>query len=553
MTSSGQDDDRESMLELSAEEAASLQLAEVYVDYRREAGKVSKGPTFNYKKLSVVRVEWLPEPVASRELTVRARAAFRYYQQHPTYARYLRLYEQWRSTGDPQRKWKTAYTLLNADGVEVAIRPILYPHHSYGDSDQRARLRGVRMNENQQLHMRHGLLRKLMSPCLAYQLDVKWMFLVMDIMSARRIMAIQKIAVERQLPPDLAAQNRSDSESYWRREQDYLCDIVRQMRLRQEDPVKHPRLYAYAHGSGVPRSLAYPNVFITIAPAEWRFPLHYAIFQQWKHPEGHAHPQDLSRVQGLLTMHLHNVLTVVMSDLLRDQRWFEEVYEHVIRIEFQERGTLHLHVALWALLYDHVDLRGNSQEGRWSDFIRVLSSYGFDHIDVQYGEGFLNYINGYTSKASDAMDFRLDQHTMPGASHQWRTCYRLLCKQVICVPEIMATIASLPLMVRSFHVDPVVAPTPKKNRAMALTESGRQYLAYMQHWCGTGTMPLRVVSLSFMEWMRKYTHGAAGPLGWKWREVSEDLSIDLSIDRGMHRRIDLSVCLPVDPSIGSTG
>ena len=52
-----------------------------------------------------------------------------------------------------------------------------------------------------------------MSPCLAYPLDVKWMFLMMDIMSARRILAIQKIAVQRELPPDLAAQNRSDSES----------------------------------------------------------------------------------------------------------------------------------------------------------------------------------------------------------------------------------------------------------------------------------------------------------------------------------------------------
>ena len=33
-----------------------MQLAEVYVDFKREAGKVSKGPTFNYKKL--VSFEW---------------------------------------------------------------------------------------------------------------------------------------------------------------------------------------------------------------------------------------------------------------------------------------------------------------------------------------------------------------------------------------------------------------------------------------------------------------------------------------------------------------
>ena len=86
---------------------------------------------------------------------------------------YKQLYEQWRNEEGRDRRWKTAYTLPNADRVEVAVRPILYPHHSYGDSDQRARLIGVHIKEDQQLHMRHGLLRKLTSACLGYQLDIK--------------------------------------------------------------------------------------------------------------------------------------------------------------------------------------------------------------------------------------------------------------------------------------------------------------------------------------------------------------------------------------------
>ena len=64
--------------------------------------------------------------------------------------------------------------------------------------------------------------------------------------------------------------SRSDSESYWRREQDYLCGSVRQMRKR-ESPTTDPRVYAHSRRSGRVRSLAYPNVFITKAPAEWRF------------------------------------------------------------------------------------------------------------------------------------------------------------------------------------------------------------------------------------------------------------------------------------------
>ena len=59
----------------------------------------------------------------------------------------------------------------------------------------------------------------------------------------------------------MVTDNVHTSEAYWRHEQDLLCDIVRQE--------------AEVHGPGN----AYPNVFITIAPAEWKFLLHSPIFQ----------------------------------------------------------------------------------------------------------------------------------------------------------------------------------------------------------------------------------------------------------------------------------
>ena len=102
----GDADERESMLELSDAEATSLQLAEVFVDYRREKGKLSKGPTHNFKKLSVVRVEWIPEPVRERCLTVRAQAALRFYERHPVSAQYLQLYKEWCNNGSLDRTWK---------------------------------------------------------------------------------------------------------------------------------------------------------------------------------------------------------------------------------------------------------------------------------------------------------------------------------------------------------------------------------------------------------------------------------------------------------------
>ena len=60
----------------------------------------------------------------------------------------------------------------------------------------------------------------------------------------------------------------------------------------------------------------------------------YEVFQHWKHNEAHRHPQDLSRIQDLLTEQRHNVLATVLGGILNNKDWFDEVYEHVIRVDF---------------------------------------------------------------------------------------------------------------------------------------------------------------------------------------------------------------------------
>ena len=122
-----------------------------------------------------------------------------------------------------------------------------------------------------------------------------------------------------------------------------------------------------------------------------------------------------------------------MKRLLAPGRFFSHIFEHVIRFEFQGRGTLHIHIALWAIVAAGQELRGTSGQTT-SEFIRFLEREGFASIDVQYGEGFLNYINGYTAKASDALDFRLKEHLAKDGSHRWRMTYRLMCKQALCAP-----------------------------------------------------------------------------------------------------------------------
>ena len=147
-----------------------------------------------------------------------------------------------------------------------------------------------------------------------------------------------------------------------------------------------------------------------------------------------------------------------MALLLGPNDYFVRVFEHMLRVEFQERGTLHIHLALWALVQPDIDLRGTTGKPHESILIRWLESLGFQTVDVQYGSGFLNYINGYVSKCSDSLDFRLSEHIKSEENYKWRMVYRLLCQQSPCVPEIYAQLAGLQLMRRTFFTDTLYAP-----------------------------------------------------------------------------------------------
>ena len=140
-----------------------------------------------------------------------------------------------------------------------------------------------------------------------------------------------------------------------------------------------------------------------------------------------------------------------MALLLGPNDYFVRVFEHMLRVEFQERGTLHIHIARWALLHAGVDLRGTTGSENRSILIRWLESMGFQTVDIQYGSGFLNYINGYVSKCTDSLDFRLTEHIRKEENYKWRMVYRLLCQHSPCVPEIYAQLAGLQLMRRTFY------------------------------------------------------------------------------------------------------
>ena len=77
---------------------------------------------------------------------------------------------------------------------------------------------------------------------------------------------------------DVMARDSQVSAGYWEIVQDSLADLVRIMLGRCYDEKKHKQLYDHVRGlRGQVWLCADPNMFITIAPAEWKLYLPYVM------------------------------------------------------------------------------------------------------------------------------------------------------------------------------------------------------------------------------------------------------------------------------------
>ena len=92
-----------------------------------------------------------------------------------------------------------------------------------------------------------------------------------------------------------------------------------------------------------------------------------------------------------------------------------------MKTEYQGRGTPHWHIAAWIVCCGLLgDLAGRTKKGI-SAFVRFLELVFRCDIDVQTGNGRLNYINGYVSKDHDAVDVGLGE-LCPEECHSSMAC-----------------------------------------------------------------------------------------------------------------------------------
>jgi len=95
---------------------------------------------------------------------------------------------------------------------------------------------------------------------------------------ANKFFCAQPLAKRMGLTADVMARDSQASSGYWEIVRDALADLVRIMLVRCYDQEHHPQLYNHCRNlRGEVWQCAFPNLFITIAPAEWKFPRPYFI------------------------------------------------------------------------------------------------------------------------------------------------------------------------------------------------------------------------------------------------------------------------------------
>ena len=488
---------------LSKEELHNLAVVDIKVDFRSRRG--GSAEVTSKQKKTVVRCRWRSTSLMTLQRGDAAARAFQWLlNNNSTYSAYVARHHEMTLKKEQACDWReipTAELLLNSPGLEVAARPWLYPVASYGDTDISQRLQSLGwVSSNQKPSIRAAFLRKLTSRCVDYTQDFPLQCLLYDVVMAKTISSVLNIAIQKNAAPERICSDMDTFEGYWLQQLRKMEDICRQEHEKSQDMAK-----------------ALPNVFFTVAPSEWKYLL----------PKGVFFEDSLSNQQLLLTLHLHNTLAALLeAHILKDghslaQIGLARVRQWSLRFEFQARGTLHVHVVLWADLQQHwtpEDLNGRSNSGKSSAFLRLLEETFKCRADVQCGDGshvLLKYVAGYLAKASDALQFQGKQARAEGQqAGQWRQTYRLLSKRSPMEQEITMEFAGLQMVKHSFSGIEMFAPQPGSKAQNFARHHYDVYQHYMKQ-------PVEVFGcaqdMNFIQWLRKFSLASADPKEYRVR------------------------------------
>ena len=233
-----------------------LQVIDLFVDYKNRRG--GKAGITSKQKSSVVRAEWCETSLLGATRSAAAEYIFLWLMDNNmTYRHYVTVHDELcRKESDPDsRRIQTAKLLLGMPGIEVAIRPWLYPLASFADTDILGRLQPLNhLSPKSNPSMRASFTRKMFSRCIDYGRDFHLQSLLYDVAMSKTISSIVAKSISTKIVAEHLAADMDNFEEYWHRQLTKMEDICRLEYETHEIMQK-----------------ALPNVFFTVAPAEWTF------------------------------------------------------------------------------------------------------------------------------------------------------------------------------------------------------------------------------------------------------------------------------------------
>ena len=267
-----------SMLELSEHERYSLQIIVLKTSLQKET--YGGAHHFNWKKIGLSRAYYKEELVCEKTCpTPRCMAAFRFLMQNNVF--YKKFHDRHRgiiAQGGSHNI--SSYDLFVVEhGIECAIRPHLYPTTDFTDTGILAHYQDQHGDStNRVLSIGLSWTRKVLSSVRAYGEDKDLSFFMYEKHLAGKFFSAQVRAQRIGVTGDVMARDSQASTGYWDIVSDSLADLVRIMLVRCYDETNYPILYKHCRGlRGEVWLCAFPNLFITIAPAGWRYPRPYFL------------------------------------------------------------------------------------------------------------------------------------------------------------------------------------------------------------------------------------------------------------------------------------
>ena len=225
-----------------------------------------------------------------------------------------------------------------------------------------------------------------------------------------------------------------------------------------------------------------------------------------------------------MTLHMFHMVQMIWKMLAsRHGNKYFLLLEWVKKTEYQSRQTEHWHIAAWVVPRGNLQdlagrygkniksITGKRGPGVVSSFVSMLCRLFACEVDVQIGNGNLNYINGYVAKDHDAVDVALGEYVQKNATSSWLATYRLMCKSTPGSQEVAIRLAEQPEFERSYIQSLLYPPQPQDmvdEPHRGKNFSARMYNVYMQD-VDAAQKAGQACEESFLAWHRGKEYEAA--------------------------------------------